>query len=144
MLSQRNWNFVVLQDQSAVPGGADEKKFADALTALRSFFAPRLPKAESGVVVLYSSWVCFSNGVVHAMVQLSVFRKRSRAVAGLSCWRLMLGLHCRDTKPARQCSRLPTVVMYLCVCVCVVCVCVSLSRSRARALSFCVCVCVCV
>jgi hypothetical protein len=81
MLSQRSWNFVVLQDQSAVPGGADEGKFADSLTALRSFFAPRLPKTGSGVVVLYSSWVCLST-VLHAMaplLRISLFRKPSRA-----------------------------------------------------------------
>ena len=42
LLVQRKWDVVVLQDQSAVPGGADEAKFGESITALQSFFAPKL------------------------------------------------------------------------------------------------------
>jgi hypothetical protein len=54
MLAQKEWDVVVLQDQSAVPGGADEKKFSESLTALRAFYAPRLANCRR--VVLYSTW----------------------------------------------------------------------------------------
>ena len=54
LLAQRAWDAVILQDQSAVPGGADAQKYAESLTALREHFAPCCSTARR--VLLYSSW----------------------------------------------------------------------------------------
>ena len=56
LLAQNQWDYVVLQDNSAVPGGCDEHKLNASITALRDVFSPLLPKSGSGRVLLYSSW----------------------------------------------------------------------------------------
>jgi hypothetical protein len=56
LLAQNQWDYVVLQDNSAVPGGCDEHKLNESITALRDVFSPLLPKSGSGRVLLYSSW----------------------------------------------------------------------------------------
>ena len=56
-ISAKNWRFVVLQDQSTAPGGADAKLYADTLLSLATFYAPRLPAGPTGgEVLLYSTW----------------------------------------------------------------------------------------
>lgn len=56
LLASKEWNYVILQDQSSVPGGADEVKLGESIAALASFFALRLPPADRGKVILYSTW----------------------------------------------------------------------------------------
>ena len=56
LLAQNQWDYVVLQDNSAVPGGCDEHKLNASITALRDVFSPLLPRSGSGRVLLYSSW----------------------------------------------------------------------------------------
>jgi hypothetical protein len=60
-LQEGKWDYVVLQDHSSVPGGADEKVYADTLVALSTFFAGRLPSSSNengrpGKALLFNTW----------------------------------------------------------------------------------------
>ena len=57
----KQWDYVVLQDNSSVPGGADAKLYEDTLSALSTFFAGRLPPSDPGSpapgkVLLFGTW----------------------------------------------------------------------------------------
>ena len=52
-LLEQPWDVAVLQDNSAVPGGADSGDRAASESALRDFFAPRLAGRR---VLLYGTW----------------------------------------------------------------------------------------
>lgn len=57
----KQWDYVVLQDNSSVPGGADAKLYEDTLSALSTFFAGRLPSSDPGSpnpgkVLLFGTW----------------------------------------------------------------------------------------
>ena len=60
-LQEGKWDYVVLQDHSSVPGGADEKVYADTLVALSTFFAGRLPSSSNengrpGKALIFNTW----------------------------------------------------------------------------------------
>ena len=82
-VQEKQWDYVVLQDNSSVPGGADEKLYRDTLAALATFFAGRMPPSgkeggQSGRALLYRC-VC---------VRMCVFEKL------LMSWRV----RCRVSK----------------------------------------------
>mmetsp|Transcript_57456 Transcript_57456/g.130189 ORF Transcript_57456/g.130189 Transcript_57456/m.130189 type:complete len:276 (-) Transcript_57456:127-954(-) len=66
LLAENTWDAVVLQDNSAVPGGSNERALAESRGALAEFFAPRLVgaaapsspdgKAASPLVLVYGTW----------------------------------------------------------------------------------------
>jgi hypothetical protein len=56
LLVNNKWEYVVLQDNSSVPGGADEKLYADTLIALSTFYAGRMPSVDAGKVLLFNTW----------------------------------------------------------------------------------------
>ena len=56
LLHAEKWDYVVLQDHSSVPGGAEEAPYEDAISALNSFYAARLPTPDTGSVLLFNTW----------------------------------------------------------------------------------------
>ena len=56
LLHAEKYSYIVLQDHSSVPGGADETAFQDTMAALDSFFAAHLPPASSCAVLLFNTW----------------------------------------------------------------------------------------
>ena len=54
LLEKDKWDFVVLQDNSAVPGGARMDRRNASLEALKHFFVPRL--AERTIILMYGTW----------------------------------------------------------------------------------------
>ena len=54
LLAKEAWDFVVLQDNSAVPGGARVDRRNASLDALKQFFLPRI--AKGSIILLYGTW----------------------------------------------------------------------------------------
>ncbi len=56
-LRDEQWDIIVLQDNSAVPGGADASKFNAAVQSLQDFFVPMLRRHQSTArIILFSTW----------------------------------------------------------------------------------------
>lgn len=48
--------YLVLQDNSAVPGGANSEKYQSSLRAVKDFFIPRLRESSVKTILVYSTW----------------------------------------------------------------------------------------